>query len=147
MSLTPFSALLSHSFIIVSGIPVALGSPRFSRVKLRIITAKAKSTNANDWNNTPLFLFLPVAIRRKENGWYDEEHPLVFLFLGSSGIGKSLIFHTNTSSLISWSDRNKTFGVSLKGLPKHTHSTWVEKFVNPSEYSWRGDLVWQYSDF
>lgn len=31
------------------------------------------------------------AIRRKENGWYDEEHPLVFLFLGSSGIG-NLIF-------------------------------------------------------
>ncbi|PNI89520.1 CLPB isoform 6 [Pan troglodytes] len=30
-----------------------------------------------------------AAIRRKENGWYDEEHPLVFLFLGSSGIGKT----------------------------------------------------------
>lgn len=29
------------------------------------------------------------AIRRKENGWYYEEHPLVFLFLGSSGIGKT----------------------------------------------------------
>jgi len=29
------------------------------------------------------------AIRRKENGWYDENHPLVFLFLGSSGIGKN----------------------------------------------------------
>ena len=29
------------------------------------------------------------AIRRRENGWYDEEHPLVFLFLGSSGIGKT----------------------------------------------------------
>jgi len=28
-------------------------------------------------------------IRRKENGWFDEEHPLVFLFLGSSGIGKT----------------------------------------------------------
>jgi ATP-dependent Clp protease ATP-binding subunit ClpA len=26
---------------------------------------------------------------RKENGWIDEEHPLVFLFLGSSGIGKT----------------------------------------------------------
>jgi len=31
------------------------------------------------------------AIRRKENGWYDEEHPLVFLFLGSSGIGKLML--------------------------------------------------------
>jgi len=29
------------------------------------------------------------AIRRKQNGWIDEEHPLVFLFLGSSGIGKT----------------------------------------------------------
>lgn len=28
-----------------------------------------------------------LAVRRKENGWYDEDHPLVFLFLGSSGIG------------------------------------------------------------
>ena len=27
-----------------------------------------------------------AAIRRKENGWYDDNHPLVFLFLGSSGI-------------------------------------------------------------
>ncbi|KAF2356658.1 ATPase AAA-type core [Trinorchestia longiramus] len=30
-----------------------------------------------------------AAIRRKENGWCDDEHPLVFLFLGSSGIGKT----------------------------------------------------------
>ncbi|XP_046394566.1 caseinolytic peptidase B protein homolog [Ischnura elegans] len=29
------------------------------------------------------------AVRRKENGWSDDEHPLVFLFLGSSGIGKT----------------------------------------------------------
>ena len=28
-------------------------------------------------------------IRRKENGWIDDEHPVVFLFLGSSGIGKT----------------------------------------------------------
>ncbi|XP_068081929.1 mitochondrial disaggregase [Anabrus simplex] len=28
-------------------------------------------------------------IRRKENGWMDQEHPLVFLFMGSSGIGKT----------------------------------------------------------
>ncbi|XP_052738254.1 caseinolytic peptidase B protein homolog [Bicyclus anynana] len=30
-----------------------------------------------------------AAVRRKESGWADEEHPLVFLFLGSSGIGKT----------------------------------------------------------
>lgn len=35
-----------------------------------------------------------LAIRRKENGWYDEEHPLVFLFLGSSGIGTFFLRHT-----------------------------------------------------
>ena len=29
------------------------------------------------------------AVRRKENGWGDEEHPLVMLFLGSSGICKT----------------------------------------------------------
>ena len=28
-------------------------------------------------------------IRRKENGWYDAEHSLVFLFLGSSGISQT----------------------------------------------------------
>ncbi|CAH3191448.1 unnamed protein product [Porites evermanni] len=34
-------------------------------------------------------LSVAATIRRRENGWYDEEHPLVFLFLGSSGIGKT----------------------------------------------------------
>ena len=30
-----------------------------------------------------------AAIRRRENGWHDDEHPIVFLFLGSSGLGKT----------------------------------------------------------
>jgi len=40
------------------------------------------ATNHNIYNRF-------LAIRRKENGWTDDEHPLVFLFLGSSGIGKT----------------------------------------------------------
>jgi len=31
------------------------------------------------------------AIRRRENGWHDEDKPLVFLFLGSSGVGKTML--------------------------------------------------------
>ncbi|KAH1016587.1 hypothetical protein HUJ04_007783 [Dendroctonus ponderosae] len=30
-----------------------------------------------------------ATVRRKENGWTDGDHPVVFLFLGSSGIGKT----------------------------------------------------------
>ena len=36
-----------------------------------------------------LIIHIFLTDRRKENGWIDDEHPLVFLFLGSSGIGKT----------------------------------------------------------
>lgn len=41
-----------------------------------------------------------AAIRRREMGWADEEHPLVFLFLGSSGIGLSRIGGLNLILLL-----------------------------------------------
>jgi ATP-dependent Clp protease ATP-binding subunit ClpA len=30
-------------------------------------------------------------MRRRDNGWVDENKPLVFLFLGSSGVGKTML--------------------------------------------------------
>ena len=47
------------------------------------------------------------AIRRKENGWIDEEHPLVFLFLGSSGIGKTELAKQVAQYL--YKDKKKAF--------------------------------------
>ena len=36
-----------------------------------------------------VILMVAEAIMRKESGWMYEESPLVFLFLGSSGLGKT----------------------------------------------------------
>ena len=63
-------------------------------------------------------LFLFPAIRRKENGWYDEDHPLVFLFLGSSGIGKDICNrYSNTCS------KSRISSVSESVLKKDKHSS------------------------
>lgn len=51
-----------------------------------------------------LYYSITLAIRRKENGWIDEEHPLVFLFLGSSGIGKTEL----AKQLAAYIHRNKS---------------------------------------
>uniref|UniRef100_A0A3Q2SRQ7 ClpB family mitochondrial disaggregase n=1 Tax=Fundulus heteroclitus TaxID=8078 RepID=A0A3Q2SRQ7_FUNHE len=55
------------------------------------------------------------AIRRKENGWYDEEHPLVFLFLGSSGIG------------MCWNQGSYLSAVCLQGFIRMDMSEFQEK--------------------
>lgn len=36
-------------------------------------------------------LSVAAALRRRDNGWFDENKPLVFLFLGSSGVGKTMM--------------------------------------------------------
>ena len=51
------------------------------------------------------------AVRRKENGWFDSESPLVMLFMGSSGIGKTETAKTVATYLFgegSTSGRNGT---------------------------------------
>ena len=44
---------------------------------------------------------IPTAIRRKEMGWADTDHPLVFLFLGSSGIGEIQLKHSHCDGCVS----------------------------------------------
>ena len=45
-------------------------------------------------------VFLHAAIRRRELGWADDDHPLVFLYLGSSGIGAGYMYVTTCTCLL-----------------------------------------------
>ncbi|NXL68649.1 CLPB protein, partial [Chordeiles acutipennis] len=70
-----------------------------------------------------------AAIRRKENGWYDEEHPLVFLFLGSSGIGKTELAKQTAKYI--HKDVKKSFvpGTHPSAFPCPVASSQVAKFI------------------
>ena len=57
------------------------------------------------------------AIRRRENGWYDANKPLVFLFLGSSGVGKTMLAKTLARELHP-NDHDSAF-IRI-GQPTHT---------------------------
>ena len=63
-----------------------------------------------EWYSTDSVFHLFAAIRRRENGWYDEEHPLVFLFLGSSGIGKFRCFF-GTYLVYTYEFSHKTYAI------------------------------------
>jgi len=65
------------------------------------------------------------AIRRKENGWHDTEHPLVFLFLGSSGIGK-----TELAKQVAWyiHGEDKESFIRLD-MSEYQHQHEVAKFI------------------
>eukprot|EP00736_Rhodelphis_marinus_P012385 Rmarinus@m.3532 len=57
------------------------------------------------------------AIRRKENGWHDDSKPLVFLFLGSSGVGKTQLAKRVAAYV--HGDKNEGKGASAEGsLPR-----------------------------
>ncbi|MCL4112967.1 UNVERIFIED_CONTAM: hypothetical protein GTU68_038362 [Idotea baltica] len=65
------------------------------------------------------------AIRRKENGWYDEEHPLVFLFLGSSGIGKTEL----AKQVAEYLHRGKQSGFIRMDMSEYQQKHEVAKFI------------------
>ncbi|XP_014473843.1 PREDICTED: caseinolytic peptidase B protein homolog [Dinoponera quadriceps] len=64
-------------------------------------------------------------IRRKENGWIDEEHPLVFLFLGSSGIGKTEL----AKQLASYIHRNKADSFIRLDMSEYQEKHEVAKLI------------------
>ncbi|XP_037091917.1 caseinolytic peptidase B protein homolog isoform X2 [Pollicipes pollicipes] len=65
------------------------------------------------------------AIRRKENGWYDEEHPLVFLFLGSSGIGKTEL----AKQIAAYLHRNNAKGFIRLDMSEYQEKHEVAKLI------------------
>lgn len=65
------------------------------------------------------------AIRRKQNGWHDEDHPLVFLFLGSSGVGKTELAKTVAKCLFK-DDPQSFIRIDMSEF-QHKHE--VAKFI------------------
>jgi len=82
-----------------------------------------------------------AAIRRRQNGWTDTEKPLVFLFLGSSGIGKTelakqiaMYIHKNSSKFIRyafWVTRVEDGSLTLHriDLAEYQSKHEVSKFI------------------
>ncbi|GLV35763.1 torsin [Carabus blaptoides fortunei] len=64
-------------------------------------------------------------IRRKENGWADDEHPLVFLFLGSSGIGKTEL----AKQLAAYIHRDKPTGFIRLDMSEYQEKHEVAKLI------------------
>lgn len=64
-------------------------------------------------------------IRRKENGWIDEDHPLVFLFLGSSGIGKTEL----AKQMAAYIHKNKPNGFIRLDMSEYQEKHEVAKLI------------------
>ncbi|KAJ9446988.1 Chaperone protein ClpB [Diplonema papillatum] len=68
------------------------------------------------------------AIRRKENGWHDTSKPLVFLFLGSSGIGKTELAK-QLAKYLHGSEKSGSEGFIRIDMSEYQHAHEVSKFI------------------
>lgn len=64
-------------------------------------------------------------IRRKENGWHSSNHPLVFLFMGSSGIGKTELAKQTAEYL----HEGNPEGFIRIDMTEYQHQHEVSKFI------------------
>ncbi|KAI8092707.1 P-loop containing nucleoside triphosphate hydrolase protein [Halteromyces radiatus] len=69
---------------------------------------------------------LASAIRRKQNGWQDDDHPLVFLFCGSSGVGKTELAKTLANYL---HGKNMDKGFIRIDMSEFQHKHDVSRFI------------------
>lgn len=69
------------------------------------------------------------AIRRRENGWFDASKPLVFLFLGSSGVGKTMLAKTLAKEMHP-NDLDNAFIRIGQPVIQHTHARAAIKLVD-----------------
>eukprot|EP00668_Euglena_longa_P004571 GGOE01005338.1.p1 GENE.GGOE01005338.1~~GGOE01005338.1.p1 ORF type:complete len:496 (-),score=115.49 GGOE01005338.1:424-1911(-) len=64
-------------------------------------------------------------IRRKENGWQSSNHPLVFLFMGSSGIGKTEL----AKQVAEYMHEDNGEGFIRIDMTEYQHQHEVSKFI------------------
>lgn len=64
-------------------------------------------------------------IRRKENGWHSSNHPLVFLFMGSSGIGKTEL----AKQVAEYLHEGSAEGFIRIDMTEYQHQHEVSKFI------------------
>ncbi len=99
-----------------------------------------------------MYVAVIVAIRRKEMGWGDSEHPLVMLFLGSSGIGECHTHMTMCHTLIILCTIHYKFFVGKTELAKqvanyiHKNNPKVINIVKlcngvENPHNWQGSLI------
>ncbi|KAM7537083.1 hypothetical protein Aperf_G00000075049 [Anoplocephala perfoliata] len=69
--------------------PPSRAKPKDSQPRIRIPLEQRLRDNIVGQESA--IEIVTAAIRRKEKGWHDDDHPLVMLFMGSSGVGKTEI--------------------------------------------------------